>query len=186
MRAGFDWTPLLSEAEAVLWEGRPSRLKIFAVGAIVTTIASAAWLMAMGEVAQAPGGSECLSVDCPTADRKAGFVAYYAGPVSICFGVFLLLLSIFIRHICAVTSKNVLVVTFKLWRRQPTVRSVPVKGATAMLNAAPLVTLGLLVSSSLSNKCLLLWAESRAELKKAKSLIDQLSVGDAPAQSQAP
>jgi len=55
-----------------------------------------------------------------------------------------------------------------------------------MLNAAPLVTMGLLVSSALSNKRLLLWAKSRAELKRAKSLIEQLSVGEPPVQSHAP
>lgn len=185
MRSGFDRTPLLSEGEAVLWEGRPSRLKLFAVGAVVTTIATAAWLMAMGEVANAPGGSECLTVDCPTADRKAGFVAYFAGPVSICIGIFPLLLSVFTRQICSVTSKNILVVSFKLWRKQPILRGVPVKGAAAMLNTAPLVTLGLIVRSPLSNKDLILWAKSRAELKKAQSLIEQLSAGEPRVQSHA-
>jgi hypothetical protein len=183
---GFDWKPLLSEGEAVVWEGSPARLKLFAFGAGITAIATVGWLMAVGEVAQAPGGVKCLSVDCPTADRKAGFVIYFAGPVSIFLGVFFALLSVFIRQVCAVTSKRVLSISFKLWRRQPTVRQVPVKGARAMLNAAPLVTLGLMVSNPRSSQRLILWAKSRSELKRAESMIEQLSSGEPSMQGHTP
>jgi hypothetical protein len=180
VRTGFDWKPLLNGGEIILWEGRLPHLKILAFGAGVTAMATAAWLLAMGDVAQAPGGAVCLSAECPTADRKAGFVVYFAGPVSILFGVFFVFFSAFIQQIGVVTSKRVLSITFWLWRRQPTLRQIPIKGARAMLNSAPLVTLGLIVSSPYSSRDLVLWARSRAELRKAESMIEKLSSGETP------
>jgi hypothetical protein len=182
--AGFDWKPLLSEGETVVWEGRPSRLKFFAGSAVLTVVVTATWLMAMREIAQAPGGTECFAADCPTADRKAGFVVYFAGPVSFFYGVFFLLFPVFIRQVCAVTSKRVLSISFKLWRNQPTLKQVPVKGATGSLNAAPLVTLGLIVRSPHTSQSIVLWAKSRAEYKMAESIIEQLSSVASPLQGQ--
>jgi hypothetical protein len=184
--AGFDWKPLLSEGETLLWEGRASHLRLLAFGAVFTAVAVAAWLMAGGEVAQAPGGADCLSADCPTADRKAGFVVYFAGPVSILMGACLLLWSALTRQFSAVTTNRALAVSRRLWRKQPTLRQVPVKGASAMLNAAPLVTLGLFVRSPHANQRILLWGKSRAELKKAQSLIEELSSGIIPVQGRTP
>ena len=55
-----------------------------------------------------------------------------------------------------------------------------------MLNDAHLVTLGLLVSSPHANQRILLWAKSRRELKRAKTMIEQLSSDEPPAQGHAP
>jgi hypothetical protein len=183
--AGFDWKSLLTEGEVVVWEGRPSRLKIFAGMAVLTALAIAGWLYVLGEIARAPGGSECFTNDCPTADRKAGFVAYFAAPVSVLICGGLMLISPFIRNASAITSKRVLSISHPLLRKQPKFEQIPVKGAGAVLDGfnffSSVRAFGPHPDISYVNKSAVLWARSRAELKRAISLIEQLSSEDPPA-----
>jgi hypothetical protein len=188
--AGFDWKPLLTEGEVVVWEGRLSRLKIFAGSAVVTAVVTAAWLMAMGDVAQAPGGTECFTDDCPTADRKAGFVVFFAGPVSFLLTAGMVMMSPFMRHASAITSKRVLSITHPLLRKQPKFEHIPVKGAKAGLEGISFLrsarAFGPHPSISYVDQTVVLWARSKAELKKAIAVIEKLSSDDPLVPGQTP
>ncbi|MCU0903425.1 MAG: hypothetical protein MUE83_06070 [Tabrizicola sp.] len=190
MSAGFDWKPLLTEGEVVLWEGRPSRLKLFAGSAVLTAMATAAWLMAMGDIAQAPGGSECLTDDCPTADRKAGLVAVVFGPVSLLLCGTFMLISPFIRHASAITSKRVLSVSRPLLRKKAKFEQMPVRGAKAKMDGVSFLrtvrAFGPHPTLSYVDQSVVLWARSKAELKKAIAVIEQLSLGHPPVQGPNP
>jgi hypothetical protein len=179
---GFDWKPRLTEGEVVVWEGRPSRLKLFAGSAVVTVVAIAAWLMAMGDIMQAPGGSECFSDDCPTADRKAGFVVYLAGPASILLCGGFMLISPFIRHASAITTKRVLSVSRPLLRKQAKFEHIPIEGAKARMDGIGFLrsvrAFGPHPTKSYCNQSVLLWASSKAELARAVAVIEQLSSED--------
>ncbi|NJS40190.1 MAG: hypothetical protein HC783_15590 [Rhodobacteraceae bacterium] len=190
MSAGFDWKPLLSEGEVVVWEGRPSRLKLFAGFAVVTAVVIAGWLMAMGDIARAPGGSECLTDDCPTADRKAGLVALVFGPISLLLSVGMMLISLFIRHASAITTQRVLSVSHPLLRKQAKVEQIPVQGAKARMDGFSFLrsvhAFGPHPTLNYVDQTVVLWARSKAELTRAIAVIERLSVGKPPAPGPTP
>ncbi|NJM82097.1 MAG: hypothetical protein HC844_06040 [Tabrizicola sp.] len=168
----------------VAWKGRNSRLKIFAGSAVVTAVVTAGWLMAMGEIARASGGSECVANDCPTADRKAGFVAFFAGPVSFLLCGGLMMVSPFMRNASAITSKRVLSISRPVLRKQPKFDRIPVKGTGAGLVGFGFLTtvhaFGPHPDIAYRDKQLVLWASSRAELKRAVAVIERLSSEASP------
>lgn len=174
----------------MVWEGRLSRLKIFAGSTVLTAVVTAVWLMAMGDVAQAPGGTECLTDDCPTADRKAGFVVFFAGPVSFLLCAGMMMMSPFIRYASAITSKRVLSITHPLLRKQPKFEQIPVKGAKAGLEGISFLrsarAFGPHPSVSYVNQSVVLWARSKAELKRAIAVIEKLSSEDPPVRGSTP
>jgi hypothetical protein len=179
VKAGFDWKPLLTDGEVVIWEGRQSRLKLFAGSAVVTAIVTAAWLMAMGEIAQAPGGSECFTDDCPTVDRKAGLVAFVFGPVSLLLCGTVMVIAPFIQRVSAITSKRVLSVSRPFLRKQAKFEHIPVDGAKAKMDGVSFLrsvrAFGPHPSESYVDQSVVLWARSKAELKSAIAVIEQLS-----------
>jgi hypothetical protein len=187
---GFDWKPLLAEGEVVLWEGRPSRLKIFAGAAVLTALIAAIWLYAMGEIARAPGGSACFTDNCPEADRKAGLVAVLFGPVSFLLCGGLMVISPFIREASAITSRRVFSISYPLLRKQPKFEQIPVKGAGTVLDGvsflASVSAFGPHPTISYRNQTVVLRARSRAELKRAITLIEHLSSEDIPAPGRTP
>ncbi len=187
MNTGFDWQPLLTEGEVVVWDGRPSRLKLFAGSAVLTAVVTVAWLMAMGEIAYAPGGSECVTDDCPTPDRKAGLVAVLFGPVSLLLCGSFMIISPFIQHASAITTKRVLSVSRPLLRKQAKFEQIPVEGAKASMDGASFLrsvrAFGPHPTLSYVDQSVVLWAGSKAELKRAIAVIEHLSPDARPARS---
>lgn len=186
MKSGFDWKPFLAEGEVVLWEGRPARLKIFVLSAVIAGVAAAGWMLALEEVAQAPGGSECFTDDCPRADRKAGFVAYFAAPVSFLLGSGLMMLSLFIRNASAITSRRVLSTTRLIPGRRPKFEQIPVKGATPALNWFNVFVFSPDPAVADHKRRIVLWGKSKAEMKRGIAIIEELSSGDPLAQGRTP
>jgi hypothetical protein len=169
VRAAFDWKPLLCEEEILVWQGQAPMLKIVAMAAVALAVSTLLWLIALQEVAQAPGGADCFSDNCPAADRKSGLVVWTMPGVMLLSAVATVILP-FTRKSSAETSNRVMIIGEAPWLRQPNLEQIPVKGASATLDGFTLRVAGLD-----ANKRLLLTASSRAELKRAKSMIQQVA-----------